>query len=325
MRRARSAWIGDFIVHGRMRGACKVQVSTSRAWKSILCLPMNRPRGPWQALTDYARFVKLEHTLFSLPLIVAGALIGRAGAALTWGRLGLLLLAGAGARTFALAINRIVDRALDAHNPRTAARELPGGRMRLIEAWGVALAGLAVYVVAAALLPRICLYLSPIPLAVFVGYPYLKRFTPLCHLGVGLALALSPLGGYVAVTGTLEGVENVLPLAGFALLWVAGFDVIYATLDEAHDRAHGVRSLPAAIGSEKALMVSRAFHTVAFALLAGWAIWRGSGVWMWLCLAAVGALLLWEQKAARKVELAFFQINSWLGFVVLAFIWAGLT
>ena len=293
---------------------------------------MNEPKSPRKALADYARFVKLEHTLFSLPLIVAGALIGsearhRAGLAptLSWGRLGLVLLAGAGARTFALAVNRIVDRALDARNPRTAARELPGGRMQLAEAWGVALAGLVAYFAACAFLPRICLWLSPVPLAVFVGYPYLKRFTPLCHLGVGLALALAPLGGYVAVTGTLAGLKQVLPLAGFALLWVAGFDVIYATLDEEHDRAHGVRSLPAAIGSARALGVSRVFHTVAFAFLAGWALSRGSGPWMWVFLLAVGALLFWEQRAARTVELAFFQINSWLGFVVLAFIWAGLT
>ena len=293
---------------------------------------MTEPKSPRRALADYARFVKLEHTLFSLPLIVAGALIGsetrRAAGlppALTWGRFGLVLLAGAGARTFALAMNRIVDRALDARNPRTATRELPGGRMRLGEAWGVALAGLVAYFAACAFLPRICLWLSPIPLAVFVGYPYLKRFTPLCHLGVGLALALSPLGGYVAVTGTLRDVESALPLAAFALLWVAGFDVIYATLDEEHDRAHGVRSLPAAIGSANALRVSRLFHTIAFASLAAWALWRGSGLWMWIFLAAVGALLFWEQRAARTVELAFFQINSWLGFVVLAFIWAGLT
>src|SRR5262249_845302 len=281
---------------------------------------------------DYARFVKLEHTLFSLPLIVAGALIGsvalhRAGQlpALSWGRFGLVLLAGAGARTFALAMNRIVDRALDARNPRTRTRELPGGRMRLTEAWGVAFAGLVAYYAACAFLPRICLLLSPVPLAMFVGYPYLKRFTPLCHLGVGLALALSPLGGYVAVTGTLTGIEAVLPLAAFALLWVAGFDVIYATLDEAHDRAHGVRSLPAAIGSARALGVSRIFHMVAFAFLLAWARWRGSGDSGLGFRLAVGALLVWEQRAARTVELAFFQINSWLGFVVLAFIWAGLT
>lgn len=279
-----------------------------------------------RSLATYARFVKLEHTLFSLPLIVAGALIGRqAGGTLTWGRFALILVAGAGARTFALAMNRILDRALDAQNPRTATRELPGGRMKLGEAWAVALAGLAALYAATLFLPPICLALSPIPLAVFVGYPTLKRFTPLCHLGVGLALALAPLGGFVAVTGSLHGLERVLPVAAFALLWVAGFDVIYATLDEAHDRAHGVRSLPAAIGSPAALRVSAALHALAFGLLVWWAALQGAGLWMWMCLAAVGALLLWEQRAAQTVELAFFRINAWLGFVVLALVWTGLS
>ena len=286
---------------------------------------------PGRALATYARFVKLEHTLFSLPLIVAGALVGEqtlrragAGGALTWGRFALILIAGAGARTFALAMNRILDRALDARNPRTAARELPGGRMSLVEAWGVAVAGLAAYYAATAFLPALCLALSPIPLLVFIGYPYLKRFTPVCHLGVGLALALAPLGGFVAVTGSLAGLGAVLPLAGFALFWVAGFDVIYATLDEAHDRAYGIRSLPAAIGSPRALRVSAALHALGFTLLAYWAARQGAGLWAWACLAAVGALLLWEQRAARTVELAFFRINAWLGFVVLALVWAGL-
>jgi 4-hydroxybenzoate polyprenyltransferase len=291
---------------------------------------MRQPRTPVEAAATYARFVKFEHTLFSLPLIVAGGLIGdevlrRAGqpGALTLGRLLLIFLAAAGARTFALAMNRIIDHRLDALNPRTAVRELPSGRMGLREAWGVAAAGAAAYWTAAAFLPPICLALSPIPIVVFVGYPYLKRFTPLCHLGVGLGLALSPLGGYLGVAGGLRGLEQVLPLFAFALGWVAGFDIIYATLDEAHDRAHGVRSLPAAAGRAVALRVSAVLHLVAFAALAVWVMMQGAGPWTWACLAAVGALLLWEQRAARHVELAFFRINSGLGFVVLAMVWAG--
>ena len=158
---------------------------------------------------------------------------------------------------------------------------------------------------------------------VFVGYPYLKRLTPLCHLGVGLGLALSPLGGFLGVAGSLRGLEQVLPLFAFALCWVAGFDIIYATLDEAHDRAYGVRSLPATLGRAAALRVSAGLHLAAFAALAGWAMMQGAGPWAWACLAAVGALLLWEQRAAQHVELAFFRINSGLGFVVLAMVWAG--
>ena len=291
---------------------------------------MTHARSALEAASTYARFVKFEHTLFSLPLIVAGGLIGeetlrRAGepGALTLGRVLLIFLAAAGARTFALAVNRIIDHRLDALNPRTAVRELPSGRMGLGEAWAVAAGGAVVYWTAAAFLPPICLALSPIPIAVFVGYPYLKRFTPLCHLGVGLGLALSPLGGFLGVAGSLRGLEQVLPLFAFALCWVAGFDIIYATLDEAHDRAHGVRSLPAMLGRAAALRVSAGLHLAAFAALAGWAMMQGAGPWAWACLAAVGALLLWEQRAAQHVELAFFRINSGLGFVVLALVWAG--
>lgn len=292
---------------------------------------MTHARDPIEAAATYARFVKFEHTLFSLPLIVAGALIGehvlrRSGlpGARTLGRLLVIFVAAAGARTFALAMNRIIDRRLDALNPRTAVRELPSGRMGPREAWAVAAAGAVAYWIAAAFLPPICLALSPVPIVVFVGYPYLKRFTPLCHLGVGLGLALSPLGGFLGVAGSLRGLGQVLPLFAFALCWVSGFDIIYATLDEANDRAHGIRSLPAMLGQAAALRVSAALHLLAFASLAVWAMMQGVGPWAWAGLAAVGALLAWEQRAAHHVELAFFRINSALGFVVLATVWAGL-
>lgn len=286
-------------------------------------------RAPLGALADYARFVKLEHTLFSLPLVLTGALLGAAqlradGAPprLDAMRLAWIFLAAAGARTFALAANRWIDREIDARNPRTAARELPSGRIRPAEAWGVLLAGLAVYLVSAAALSALCLALSPIPLLVFVAYPHLKRFTPLCHFGVGAALALSPLGGYLGVTGSMRGLEGVLPLAGFTLLWVAGFDLIYATLDEAHDRAHGIHSLPAAIGARAALTVSSLVQAAAFASLAAWTAARGGGPVAWALLAVAGALLVWQQRAAARVELAFFHINAGLGFVVLALVWS---
>jgi 4-hydroxybenzoate polyprenyltransferase len=168
----------------------------------------------------------------------------------------------------------------------------------------------------------LCLALSPIPLLVFVTYPHLKRFTPLCHFGVGTALALSPLGGYLGVTGTMRGLEEVLPLAAFTLLWVAGFDLIYATLDEQHDRAAGIHSLPAAIGSRAALQVSSWVQAAGFAILTAWTALHGGGAVAWACLAATGALLFWQQRAAARVELAFFRINSVLGFFVLALVWS---
>ena len=271
----------------------------------------------------YASFVKIEHALFSLPLILAGAwLAAPAGVppiTLLW-----IALAATGARTAALALNRLLDRAIDARNPRTRVRELPAGRMSVREGWLVAAAGTAVYVVAAAALHPLCLLLAPVPLLVFTLYPLLKRFTALCHFGVGAALALSPLGGFLAVTPDLGAALRACgPLALFTLLWVSGFDLIYATLDEDFDRAHGVRSLPAAIGSARALVVSRACHGLAFAVLAAWAWSRWPTPAVAVALLAVAAGLAWQQLSARQVDLAFFRINAGLGFVVLAVVLAG--
>jgi 4-hydroxybenzoate polyprenyltransferase len=271
----------------------------------------------------YARFVKIEHALFSLPLILAGALIasprGFPLSVLAW-----IALAGTGARVAALALNRLLDRAIDARNPRTRDRELPSGAMKLAEGWGVALAGAAVYLYAASRLNPLCLALSPIPLAVFALYPLLKRVTPLCHFGVGAALALSPLGGYLAVTPDLPAaLRDAGPLALFTLFWVAGFDIIYATLDLEFDRAQGVHSLPAWLGVTNALHVSRACHLAAFAALAWWALARWPSPLVAGALALVAAGLTWQQKSAHDVDLAFFRINAGLGFVVLAVVLAG--
>jgi 4-hydroxybenzoate polyprenyltransferase len=279
-------------------------------------------RGVTGSIRAYGHFVRVSHTLFSLPLVIGGMLIGARGTPSA--RVFLLVLAAAaGARTTAMALNRIIDREIDARNPRTAVRELPQGRLTLLQAWGVVAAGLALYLTAAGILGKLLLLLAPIPLVVFIGYPYLKRFTPLCHLGVGLGLALSPLGGWVAVTQSLRGWETILPLGLFGLFWVAGFDVIYSTLDEEFDRSCGIHSLPAAIGREGALRISFWLHLLA--LLSLLSLWWENG-WSRWCLAplAPAAFLLWlEQRLARNVELAFFRINILVGFAVLAFVATG--
>ena len=270
-------------------------------------------------LLSYSRFVKAEHTLFSLPLIFSGAVL--AGREWPSGRLCALLLgAGFGARTAAFALNRVIDRQLDARNPRTANRELPRGTLRLSEAWGVFGAGVALYGACAAAIAPICLYLSPIPLAIFVIYPYMKRFTPLAHFGVGLADAMAPLGGWIAVKQTLEGIGPGFWLASFTFFWVSGFDVIYATMDEAFDRSAGLHSLPARLGSRTALRMSGVLHGLAFAALA--VLYR-SHLRTPVALAtllAIGALLYWEHRQAHDVDLAFFKINAVLGFGVLGFV-----
>lgn len=270
----------------------------------------------------YAGFVKIEHTVFSLPLIVAGALLhaGRPD-----GRtLLLILLAAAAARVVAMGLNRLIDADLDARNPRTRGRELPRGAMKRREAWAiVGIAGL-VYVASAAALAPICLALSPIPVALFVGYPYLKRFTSLAHLGLGLAWSMAPLGGWLAASKSLASISEIGWLWLFSLLWVAGFDIIYATMDEAFDREAGLHSLPAALGKARALRIAAGFHALAFASLAMLWLQLGGSVAPGLWLAGIGALFIWQHAiAARKPEFAFFQLNGWLGFLVLGLVVSG--
>ncbi|HET9887504.1 MAG TPA: UbiA-like polyprenyltransferase, partial [bacterium] len=212
-------------------------------------------------------FVKLEHTLFSLPILLAGAVLAARGLPAA-GTLIAIFVAGTGARTTALALNRILDRNIDARNPRTASRELPSGKISLTQGWAVAIAGLVLYCGALALLPPLCWRLAPIPLAVFVLYPLMKRFTPFAHLGVGLGLALGPIAAWVAVTGSFAGATPVYELALFTWLWVAGFDVLYATLDEEFDRREGLHSIPGRYGKPAALRIAAMMHAIAFAALA---------------------------------------------------------
>ena len=275
-----------------------------------------------ERLSTYRHFVKIEHTLFSFPLLLSGAVLA-SNHALTLRTCLLILLAGTGARTSALGLNRIFDRKLDRHNPRTENRELPRGAMTPGEAWLVTLAGTMTYVVAAYLISPRCLALAPIPLALFIIYPLLKRVTIWAHVGVGLALSMAPIGAWYAVTLTFEGIGPALVLGLFTVLWVSGFDIIYSTLDEEHDRRAGLHSLPARLGRRRALSVSMVFHVAAFVCLAVlyWMELRGVASLLMLLLA--GGLLYLEHRKASDVQLAFFKINSVLGFVVLAFIYAG--
>jgi 4-hydroxybenzoate polyprenyltransferase len=284
--------------------------------------------SPVERLRTYASFVRFEHTLFSLPLVLAGV-FSQPGPALPWTRWALVLVAAAGARTAGMSLNRLIDRRLDALNPRTRGRELPSGRMRMAEALALLGAGCAAYFAAAAGLGSVCLRLSPIPLVVFATYPYLKRFTPLCHFGVGLALAMAPLAGYIAAHPGLESPGPALWLGVFALFWVSGFDIIYVTLDEESDRLHGIRSMVAWLGRERGLRVSAFLHAAAAAALVGAAAtlfpWDGKAspwhaVAVGLVVALAARLLQLEQRWAEDVNLAFFKVNVVVGIVVLALV-----
>jgi 4-hydroxybenzoate polyprenyltransferase len=273
-------------------------------------------------VSTWASFVKFEHTLFSLPLLYAGAVVAAGGwpapAPALW-----ILAAGTGARTTAMGLNRIIDRHIDARNPRTVVRELPRGALGLIEAWLIVAAGLLLYLASCAMLPPLCLKLSPVPLAAFVAYPYMKRFTPLAHFGVGAALAFAPLGGFVAVTGSTADAAAALWLAGFTLFWVAGFDIIYATLDIEFDRGAGLHSLPAFLGRRRGLAVAMFVHLLAVGCLIGLFFASLDGTLAGLGIVAVAGVLAAEHWLAERVNLAFFQLNIAVGFLVFGVVLAG--
>ncbi len=218
------------------------------------------------------RFAKVEHSVFSLPLLFAGVWLGSDGGWPSLQVLALIALAGIGARTLGMAMNRIFDRRLDALNQRTAQRELPSGKMSLAASYGVAAGGGALYLLACWGLGPLCLKLSAVPVVPLIVYSLLKRFTVLCHFGIGLCLGLAPLGAFVAASGSLEFNAQILLLALYSFCWISGFDIIYAVLDIDSDRQTGVRSIPAAVGGNRAQVVSAMVHLIAI----------GAGVWLWL-------------------------------------------
>ncbi len=276
-----------------------------------------------EKLKDYANFIKFEHTLFSLPLIFAGTFLAAKGLP-SWRLLILIIAAGTGARTAALAINRIIDRRIDAENPRTEDRELPSGKISLSRAYIVAILGLVLYFASAYLICDLVLLLSPIPLVIFIIYPLMKRFTPLCHFGVGLGLAMAPLGGYIAVTCSFQNILPAVVLSLFTLCWVSGFDIIYATLDEEFDINHGIYSMVSSYGRSIALIVSSALHQSAFFFVAFLYFFMFRTIVAGVFLVIIGALLYLEHRKAENVDLAFFRINILVGLAVFLFVLSGI-
>jgi len=270
----------------------------------------------------YLSLVKIEHTLFTLPLVYGGLVLGLHGAPSVRILL-LVLLSAVGARTTAFALNRIIDRDIDKRNPRTASRELPTGRVTLGGAIGVLALGTLLYLTSAAMISTFCLALSPVPLIIFALYPYMKRFTALAHFGVGLGMAMAPLGGWFAASPSFDNLPAAALLCLFTLFWGAGFDIIYATLDEEFDRREHLYSFVSRFGRQKALFWSSVLHGIAFACLS---LLFFTTIRTWYAapfLLTTGALLWLEQRKADDVQLAFFKINAGLGFLVFAMIVTG--
>ena len=274
-------------------------------------------------LNNYANFIKVEHTLFSFPIVLAGSFLA------AWGMppvylLILIITAAAGARTCAMGLNRLIDRGVDSANPRTRDRELPSGKIGLREAYLITGTGLGLYFASCYLICDLVFYLSPVPLLVFIAYPYLKRFTPLCHFGVGLALAFAPLGGWLAVTCSFEDIIPALLLALFTLFWVSGFDIIYATLDEESDLKNRIYSMVSVYGRETALKVSAVCHVLSFAAVLIFYLLEFRTLISGLVLVVIGVLLFLEHKKSSNIDLAFFKINILVGMAIFLFIICGI-
>jgi len=263
----------------------------------------------------FARLVKVEHSVYALPFAYVGAFLAAEGLP-TWSQLLWITVAMVGARSAAMALNRLIDAGIDARNPRTAEREIPSGRLGLREVLVFTLVSTALLVLAAFNLSPLCRYLWPIPLAAFVLYPYTKRVTWACHYFLGLTLGLAPAAAWVAVTGTVASQAWLLFLA--VGLWVGGFDVIYAIFDLDFDRAHGLHSVPVAVGERGALVVAAVSHVATVALLAAAGALSGLGWPYWVGLAVVAAVLAWPhfdiaRRGLRAAGMGFMTVNGAVG------------
>jgi 4-hydroxybenzoate polyprenyltransferase len=270
----------------------------------------------------FARLVKIEHTVFALPFAYIGALLAAGGIPsghdLLW-----ITVAMVGARSLAMGLNRLIDAEIDARNPRTATRELPTGALSRAQVLVFCVVALAVYVGAAFQLAPVVRWLWPIPLVGFVVYPYLKRWTWLCHVWLGAVDGLAPMGGWVAVSGRLPW--EAWALGGAVALWVAGFDLFYSLFDRDVDLDQGLHSVATRFGVAGAFRAARLFHAGTVVLLVACGLGLGLGAWYWLGVAAVAALLAYEHLLVRpsdlrRLDAAFFTVNGVIAVVLLVFV-----
>lgn len=269
-----------------------------------------------------ASLVRIEHTVFALPFAYVGAFLASGG----WPGLGNVVwvtIAMIGARTLAMALNRLVDSELDARNPRTAARELPSGTLTRTQVLALIGSALAVFLVAVFQLDPVVRWLWPIPVAMFFVYPYLKRFTWLCHLWLGACLGLAPVGAWLAISGKAPWEAWVI--GGAVLLWVAGFDLFYSLYDLEHDCREGLHSWAVRFGERGVFRGARAFHAGTVILLAVAGAGLEVGVFYWLGVGATAALLAYEHAIVRpgdlrRLDAAFFTVNGLISIVFFSFV-----
>jgi 4-hydroxybenzoate polyprenyltransferase len=269
-----------------------------------------------------ASLVRIEHTVFALPFAYVGAFLAEDAwpglANVVW-----VTVAMVGARTLAMSLNRLIDAEVDARNPRTATRELPSGALSRAQVLAFSAAALAVFLLAVSQLDPIVRWLWPIPVAMFVVYPYLKRITWLCHLWLGACLGLAPVGAWLAVVGSAPW--EAWAIGGAVLLWVAGFDLFYSLFDLEHDRGQGLHSWAVRFGERGVFAGARVFHAGTVVLLAAAGLGLDVSLFYWLGVVATTVLLVYEHAIVRpgdlrRLDAAFFTLNGVISVVFFAFV-----
>ncbi len=278
-------------------------------------------------IKDYLELIKVEHTVFALPFALTSALIAAKGFPTLY-QLFWIVVALFGARTAAMSLNRLIDAEIDAKNPRTANRHIPRGAVKKEEALVLSIFGFLIMVYSAYKLNPLALKLSPVAIVVLTFYSFTKRFTSLCHLVLGVAVSLAPLGAWVAVKGTVDLTALLLSFA--VAFWVAGFDVIYALQDVEFDRREGLYSLPSRLGIDRALLISKLFHFITLLLLLAVGFVEKLGFFYYLGLLISSVLMVKEHlivsRDREKVAFAFFNLNGYISltvflFTLLDFLW----
>ena len=276
----------------------------------------------WKSTARTLEMIKWEHSIFALPFALTGAVLAAHG----WPRvrvLGWIVVCMVAARSAAMAFNRLVDAEIDATNPRTAMRALPAGLISRGFVLGFTVVASLMFLAGAAMLNRLTLMLAPVALLVVLAYSFMKRLTRWSHLVLGLALGIAPSAAWIAVRGTLDA--RIVVLTGAVLLWVGGFDVLYACQDYAHDRVAGLRSVPESFGLERAFVLARGMHVGMLVLLLWLSFLFHLGPLSMVGIALVGALLFYEHSIVRPDDLrrmnaAFFTLNGVISVLFFGFV-----
>jgi 4-hydroxybenzoate polyprenyltransferase len=275
----------------------------------------------FQKITLYLRMIKFSHSVFALPFAFTSALIAASGVPAPR-QIFLIVVAMVGARSGAMGLNRIIDRKIDAANPRTAGRELPRGAISVPETILFVIVSFGFLMLAAYMLNPLCLKLSPVAMAVLFVYSYTKRFTWVSHFVLGISISAAPLGSWIAVKGSFD--LSILPLAFAVIFWLAGFDVLYALQDIEFDRSHGLYSIPKRFGVKKSLYLARILHAISFFLLIVNGRIFGLGVLYWAGMVITSGLFIYEHSLIKendlsKLDMAFMNMNGYISMTIFLF------